>query len=462
MFNRITNILRSADVAEAPAAAPETNSTQTPSAPASATTEPTTAPVADAGAPVNPPAKTPARQAADERSERMKAQKEAVLKHLQGAKGEEKGKQDAPGETAKEQQSANPDAAAVVPDETPKERKPEATSESKPAKSDKWDKTHVIKHGDMDNEGKPVDVTVSYRQLNDALLKARFPGEYIAKMTDKEVLEIGSQQYLLQRDNNRRWNEMQGRRPAGAAAKAETTATAAVAQDASKTPPAQPATQPTASPNATTPPSTPPWQAKLDKLRESAGEDVAKDIDAVLSEAFGSLRSSMPDPAAWQSESTQLQQRLTQAEQQNNATISLLLQERFDRAFSDSAKDFPQLEGEGSETIRKDIQELWNPIATSGRYSNPWDQTQFRNSFREAVHARLGPQLKETHARQLLDNQKRQAAGQIAAQPTRTETPTAALSPKDTMKQAVLAAMRTGNIEDGKRVYGELSRTASG
>lgn len=411
------------------------------------------APAADAGQPANPPAPKAEKSPSEEKADRHKAIKDLVMAKLTGKGGE---KPAPAGETAADQAAANPDAVADAPEQSPKDRKPEppkaATPKPEP-RPEKWEKSHVIKAGDTDKDGKPVDVTITYRQAVDALAKARFPGDYIARMTDKDVFEIGSQQYILQRDNNRRWNEAQGRRAAGPA-QAET-APAAPPAEAPKASPAEAAAQPAGQPPAAKEPGKLPWNAKLEALREQAGPEVAETINGALAEMYESLRSPSPEKTALESEIGSLKQ-------QQNGLINLLMEERFDRAFAEHAKDYPQLAGDGSGKTRQEFQQLWNSIASSGRYQNPLSPGEFGASFRETLHAMFGNQIKETTARQLLQSQQRQSAGQVAAAPSRAEAPPQALSQKDVIRKAVAAAMRTGSIEDGRRAMAELQAQLSG
>lgn len=433
-----------------------------PSTPAPAAAEPSVK-APDAPAAANPTRQQPVRQgvkpafsdeaiAAEKAAERQRIRE--VLKQAAKTNGTQ-----TPGEPAAPKPTDTASAAAANEEGAGVQNSKEAASPDKTEpETSKGLKESIVVKG-TDKEGKPVDVTVTRQQAINALLRNRIPADAIEGWSNKRILEIGAQQFLLQQENDRRWNQVnEERRRAGGekapepkAPESSTLPQAARTEGQAPTPPA--AAQPASSAVQATATDLAELEADVKAFEEAAGPDAAAPLRSVLSKLRGTLE-----------QATGSFNKSLETERQNNANlVNLMLEDRFGHGFETLESDFPQIAGDGekAQEYRQNIRQTADALAASGRFKNPWDRATFKTILREAADACLGHLKAETHARQLAARQKQQAAGQIPAQQTREDAPAAALSDKEVKRRAMQEYIRTGDLNKGRQKMRELS-TSSG
>lgn len=333
-------------------------------------------------------------------------------------------------------------------DESPKGPKPESPATPKV-------KETKVKAKDI--AGKEIELTVTFDQAYQALLRDRMTNDDIRHLPDHRVLALGSERFLAQRERdqdyerNRQENQ---RRSAAGTQQATAPAPAQAATPGEPSAPPAAAAQTTGQPPAQTPSTdTAADSAEFSELEEQFGTTGATAIMKLLKKSRGT--SENPEMAKLRSE-------LQQEQSARNNMANMVIQERFDTQFDKATGDYPQLEAEGNEAVRKAVIANANAIASSGRFTDPLEASSFRTIFREALDSVLGKQKSETHARQLAQRQKQQIAGQPVASPSRETEPTAAISLKERKRMAYQKYRETGSIEEGQKVMRRQIANPSG
>lgn len=367
-----------------------------------------------------------------------------------------------------------PKTEAKAPETKPVAAEP-AKPETKPVEPVKVEEVNSIKTQGLDKDGNKAELEVTFAQAQSAMLRDGFPAEFVSGMDRNQLLKIGAERFVERQNNDRRWNlanEERRRLAEGKPAKPEATPVKAASLEQQVTTPvtvpAQ-AAQPSSFVPQAIPIPTPSLTEELNKIREAGGPEIADAIASIISKLPKpqELPNNQPHFDAFRQTTEELNSGLQKAQEElkqqkaiNETLVNLTVQARFDHAFSELAQDFPQLNVDGNEGLRRDIQENARAIAQSGRFENWLEPGSFRTIVREASYARLGPLQKETNARQLIASQQQQARGQIVASPSREDAPSQALSNKDIMRRAALRAISTGSREEGRKTMDELLKTA--
>lgn len=348
-------------------------------------------------------------------------------------------------------------AKAAEPEQKPAEIPPIAPTPETESSS--------VKVTGLDKEGKKAEIEVSFAQAQSALLRDKFPPEFVANMSRTDILRIGAERFVERQDNDRRWNQAneERRRLTEQTDKSGSPAKAASQEQPVPTPAAAPAqaAQPSPQPPQATALASTSLNAELQAISDAAGPEIAK--------AIGDIFAKLPKPPettvnpqfdALSKTADELKRQLHEQRGINESLLNFGLQARFDQAFTNLAKEFPQLEEASGDALRADIQANATAIAQSGRFENPFDSASFRTIVREAAYARLGPLQKETNARQLIASQQQQAKGQIVASPSREDATAQAVSPIEIMKRAAMHAIQTGDKDGARKLTVDLLKQA--
>lgn len=409
--------------------------TQTPPASTDA------APAAAAPAPEQPkPAADSPPASKPSYAESRKAREDSILKDITQKLG-----------TTKKDAPAEPAAAADAV--TPGENKPAAQPKKDPPNPADAPAPQAVRQDALvtkDRDGK--DLTITMDQAKRALLRDGMDPETLEGMSKKRQLEFGAKRFLAQREQDKFGSEAaQWRRAAESkAAPADAPPPTATGTDAAASAPANhgqaastaPAPQSQA-PAPTDAPATPAWKARMQALRDVAGDDVAQHFESILE---GAVQETLTHAK------TASEQQIQALQQSNQQVMNILVNDRFSSAFKSLEKDFPQV---ADESVKEEVRQYADSIARSGRYADPFSSIE--TIVREACHARLGNQQQETTTRKLLGRQQVQLAGQVDAGEARKAAPAAALSKKDLALQAFAHFQKTGSHAEANQRIRDLT-----
>lgn len=341
---------------------------------------------------------------------------------------------------------------AAVPN--PKEPVP-ANVAAKPEKSaDPAPKSVKVQHG-ADKDGKPVEVEITLEQARRAILR---DGYNVKGLSAQDILDTGSRRHLAQSDFDRSWNDARVERQRLADEIA--TLKSAPNSSANGPKPEVDATPPAAAKVPEAQPIPAPAMASAQNLLSAAElaameEQFGPSAAAVMLPILNRLRQNSTDNP-FSAELAGLKTEIQNHQQQNAYLANMLVQREFDRGFDKLAKTFPQLEGEGGDALRKELQDDWNALARSGKHKDPYAPKAFESILREVAHGHFGDQLLETHALQLQGRQKLEKNGQIPSTESRSAAPAAALTDRERRKAVAMELLRTGDVRQAARKNQEI------
>ncbi len=328
-----------------------------------------------------------------------------------------------------------PEAAAKAPAVEPAKADDEKAERYKSIKVPVFDDEGKIA---VDKEGKAKEEEISYDQARNAVLREKGGAKLLKGMSKSDVLEIGSQWLLEQRkrdgfgnrfaQSQRELADLRAQR-AGTSPSQAATPAVPVPQGQPADPAQRPASPAPSNPlvNAPTPtPSVaqPKWEAKLEGVRQTFGDDGANVFKELVSAALEEVTGNYQQQQAKYEEATK------KAEAQVAHLHNLHIERLFSAERREQRDNFPQLK---TDAAAAKVQKAAIALSQSGQWEDPL--ASFPEVYAAACQACFGAEQAETHALQLAEAAKRQREGNPTTGHTRkNNSQPEALSRRDRLR----------------------------
>jgi hypothetical protein len=321
-----------------------------------------------------------------------------------------------------------------------------------------------------DDAGAEKEESFSYEECANAVLRQKGGRKLLNTMSNKMVLEIGSQWLLEQRkqdsygsrmrDLQKELDAIKSGRAASGPAKAEPAQAAEESTTEATKPPATPATPSTPAAQAVAVEAAQAkWMAEVEGFRQVAGDEVANSLQNLLTRAIGETTAEYL--ARLQTQETSLKNALAEQaksyEQRESGLMNLFVEQQFKTLRRDTTDQWPQLKDKANfEKVRKRA----DSIAKGGEFDNPLEAIE--EIWTAACQSVFGNEQEETRAIQLAQQRARQREGQVESGNQRQQSvgQPQSLSRADRMRLMEQKARETGDPAAAKRLASTLASQA--